>query len=334
MGDNTSFVTGPPAYTPADISRIFRQAVKKPDEYDGTRKNFQKWWNGVQLWLRGFAGLEDSAQIIAVLSFMNKGEAQTWAQLRTDEVLAGTLTELDVFIAQLKARFEDLARKDRAMHDIHDFKAEKLSVQEYMDKFEEKRILSEVTEAEAYYLFRRGLPTYVLRDLLANNGTPPTTYNALKAWCTQYALNQETRKGILSALRGSAPQPKEKRTGSGVTYGGQGQPMEIDAQKSEMRCFNCGKKGHLKTECRGPKRGPGECYECGSKEHLVAGCAKRKEKFKKAKDAKKSGKTSRYKKEPTEEENEQAEEKDAQSDHETQHGSEEGDLEDFPDGDE
>jgi len=54
--------------------------------------------------------------------------------------------------------------------------------------------------------------------------------------------------------------------------------MEIEAIQQEgcMRCFNCGKTGHLKAECKGQKRRPGECYECGSKEHLVAKCPKKK----------------------------------------------------------
>jgi len=150
-------------------------------------------------------------------------------------------------------------------------------LQEYVDRFAILKEKSGIADEGAYYLFQKGLPPYVIRDLLSNNTTPPSSYETLKEWVLQYARNQEIRKGILGALSGIGISG-DRRTSTGVTYGGRGQAMEIDAiqQKIRMRCFNCGKFGHLKTECKGPKRGPGECYECGSKEHLVAKCPKKK----------------------------------------------------------
>jgi len=44
------------------------------------------------------------------------------------------------------------------------------------------------------------------------------------------------------------------QSGKGQTYGGSGQPMEIDRQKSKVTCYFCNKPGHTKSECRAYKR--------------------------------------------------------------------------------
>jgi hypothetical protein len=41
----------------------------------------------------------------------------------------------------------------------------------------------------------------------------------------------------------------EKRTGTGVTYTGQGQKMDIDQAKAKDLCFRCSKTGHMARNC-------------------------------------------------------------------------------------
>ncbi len=38
----------------------------------------------------------------------------------------------------------------------------------------------------------------------------------------------------------------EKTTGTGMTYGGAGKPMDIDVVRAKMKCFGCGQPGHFK----------------------------------------------------------------------------------------
>ncbi|KAK0243611.1 hypothetical protein EDD85DRAFT_944929 [Armillaria nabsnona] len=52
--------------------------------------------------------------------------------------------------------------------------------------------------------------------------------------------------------RGNTTYTPQHKTGTGTTYGGQGQPMDIDRMRKEGRCFRCGKKGHMKPDCKEP----------------------------------------------------------------------------------
>ncbi|SJL13670.1 uncharacterized protein ARMOST_17118 [Armillaria ostoyae] len=56
--------------------------------------------------------------------------------------------------------------------------------------------------------------------------------------------NAGTPKGASGATTSSAP----KKTVTGITFGGRGQPMDIDAIKSG-NCFHCGEKGHISKNC-------------------------------------------------------------------------------------
>src|ERR1700679_1405340 len=41
----------------------------------------------------------------------------------------------------------------------------------------------------------------------------------------------------------------ENQTGTGVTYTGQGQKMDVDQAKAKGLCFRCGKSGHMARNC-------------------------------------------------------------------------------------
>ncbi|KIL54791.1 hypothetical protein M378DRAFT_91913 [Amanita muscaria Koide BX008] len=79
----------------------------------------------------------------------------------------------------------------------------------------------------------------------------------------------EDRKGILEGARSlydsqssSRPTPRQsildKQTGTGLTYGRHGQPMEIGLARP-VKCYNCNKTSHMAKECKDPKREKGAC---------------------------------------------------------------------------
>ncbi|SJL15094.1 uncharacterized protein ARMOST_18576 [Armillaria ostoyae] len=71
--------------------------------------------------------------------------------------------------------------------------------------------------------------------------------------------NAGTPKGASGATTSSAP----KKTATGTTYGGRGQPMDIDAIKSG-NCFRCGEKGHISKNC------PLQSWNKGKKQEVRA----------------------------------------------------------------
>ena len=76
------------------------------------------------------------------------------------------------------------------------------------------------------------------------------------------------------------------KTGTGTTYGGRGQSMDIrksndNFKDGKPKCFNCNKYRHMAKECRSEKkeRETRTCFKCDKKGHIAKDC-KGKQKMK------------------------------------------------------
>ena len=66
------------------------------------------------------------------------------------------------------------------------------------------------------------------------------------------------------------------KMGTGITYGGKGQPMDIrksndNYKDGKPKCFNCNKYGHMAKECQVEKkeRETRTCFKCEKKGYIT-----------------------------------------------------------------
>jgi len=67
------------------------------------------------------------------------------------------------------------------------------------------------------------------------------------------------------------------KTGTGMTYGGKGQPMDIGKSNDNFKdgkpkCFNYNKYGRMAKKCRTEKKETRTCFKCDKKEHIAKDC--------------------------------------------------------------
>ncbi|KAI9070044.1 hypothetical protein FKP32DRAFT_1558554 [Trametes sanguinea] len=166
--------------------------------------------------------------------------------------------------------------------------ADRLTADEYINAFEQLEHRTEFGEEALRVQFRRGLPAWLL-DKLTNLPTPPTTLASTKYWARHFDREHRRReeerqrfardlanrgRGTNSAPTRASPTPPtatqtsratpstsqtaststtttstDRRDGTGVTFGGTGQPMDIDAARRRGMCFTCGQRGHIQRDC-------------------------------------------------------------------------------------
>ena len=89
----------PPPTAPTSSMRITEICIRCPDEYDGKAETAQAWMDSVRLYLLINHALyyDNNRKITFALSYMKKGAAATWVEVRRQQGLAillfGTFTQ-------------------------------------------------------------------------------------------------------------------------------------------------------------------------------------------------------------------------------------------------
>ena len=135
-----------------------------------------------------------------------------------------------------------------------------------MIEFDALATKADIDELHAIFLLKKNVQQDIIKTIL---GYPPITIpKSLKKW----------KVAISSVGQGyeSTEGHHDYKTSTGVTYSGQGQPMDIGRSNNNFKdgkpkCFNYNKYGYMAKECRAKKkkRETRKCFKC-DKEGYIA----------------------------------------------------------------
>ena len=265
----------------------FKDFAEKPDKFSG--KDVEKFIRSVRIFIKAndTAFTTDDKKILFTLSCMKEGSANEWAQNYTDSHLDddnwGTF---DNFLKLLRQAFGDPNEAKDAQHRLESFKQGTLTASEFFAKFEiYRRKAKYLTKKENVHgghddyliaVLERNLDPSLIRRIYAGD-TVPSSYETYKdKVLSVYAMEQRFRSLNLRPARPIPPMPVnrslppqplittstqptststphsgDRKDSTGITFGGAGQPMQIDREEARKRglCFRCGQPGHRSFSC-------------------------------------------------------------------------------------
>jgi len=247
-----------------------KNMVPDPGWFDGDQSKFEDWWRGIRLFLKSNRVNGTDDRITAILACLRGGVVGIYAQKKLDELDKDNDTQdWDEFVKELKTTFSDKLKAADAEWKIETFKQGKRNTMDFMIKFEALAMKADMDELHAIFLLKKNVRQDIIKTIL---GYPPIVMpETLKEWkvaITSVGQEYESTEGR-----------HDYKTGTGTTYGGKGQPMDIGKSNNNFKdgkpkCFNCNKYGHMAKECRSEKkeREMRTCFKCDKKGHIAKDC--------------------------------------------------------------
>jgi len=260
--------------TPIPIVATSSNGIKfnPPTIFDGSYKNYRPFMCDLEIFLAGYGVTDDAKKILIALSYMRGGHADEFVTESYENAVAnaGDWGSYADFLLRLKTRFQSKNLIQESREKLERFTQDRMLIDEYFTKLDMTFADAQVTnDAEKIRIVERGVDNRILEVIYSDPIGVPVTYNNYKVKCLTigrmkeryrnlqriHSVSQTTSTHTASSKQAPPvfhthihPVP-EKKTVSGVTYGGAGQPMELGQTRAAMLCFNCGKPGHLRRDC-------------------------------------------------------------------------------------
>lgn len=255
-----------------------RSLVAKPDFFDGTKSKYQEWRRQVKFYLLGNRRkiTDEEDKIITVLSFMKGGVAGQYADawVEEDDHEIDTITKL---WGDLDKHFQ-IDEKHDAYQKMKALKQGSSTAIEFFQQFEKYAKQAGYAKlddhsVELVELIEENVHPASIKTIYNSAEPVPTEYSKYKARIEQIDANYQRGKQrqagrtttsapkatprplpatqTTPAPRAPAPTPAPaaRRDGTGITFGGRGQPMDLDRARRNGECFRCGVKGHMARDC-------------------------------------------------------------------------------------
>ena len=238
--------------------------------FNGDRSKFEDWWRGIRLFLKSnrVNGMDD--RITAILAHLRGDVAGIYTQKKLNELDEDNNTQdWDEFVKELKTMFSDKSKAADAEWKIETFKQGKRNTVDFIIEFEALAMKADTDELYTIFLLKKNVRHNIIKTILGYPSIAmPKTLKEWKVAITSVGQGYKSTKGR-----------HDYKTGTGTTYGGRGQPMDIgksndNYKDGKPKCFNCNKYGHMAKECRAEKkeRKTRMCFKCKKKGYIAKDC--------------------------------------------------------------
>ncbi|KAL7281157.1 hypothetical protein ACG7TL_004465 [Trametes sanguinea] len=256
----------PAAPAPAAAEPRNRLRVREPDTFAGDRAVYRTWKSQMERYLATYPQASEGELITVVLSYIRGPGIDEWVNSYTEKhfdadhrtwtrTLAGVWRDLD-------AAYTDRIAEHSALQRMKELRQRAGHAAEFFQEFEKLMWMAGVTREDRIVLeYLKDAICDRFRQAIHNRDELPDDYEGWKSAVLRLDDNYMREQAIVQSRRNPAPQPRAvqpprtsqpttsapagtpnppiRADGTGVLYGGQGQPMEIDRSRTGQ-CWRCG----------------------------------------------------------------------------------------------